>query len=84
MTSDTEHSAVEQKDRLHRFSSRRITSATPSSRVAIVLVLTMPIPSAAAAVLRTACSASPTRANTFSLDARSGYVATPDGNSIYM
>jgi hypothetical protein len=85
MTSDTEHSAVEQKDRLHRFSSRRFTGAAPFVlAVATVLVLTMPIPSAAAAGAPDGLRCESNAANTFSLDARSGYVSTPDGNSIYM
>jgi hypothetical protein len=85
MTSDTEHSAVEQKDRLHRFSSRRFTGAAPFVlAVATVLVLTMPIPSAAATGAPDGLRCESNAANTFSLDARSGYVATPDGNSIYM
>ena len=64
--------------------SHRFTTAAPVVLVvAIVLALTMPMPSLAASTTDgLPCEAN--TANTFSLDARTGYVATPDGNSIYM
>ena len=63
---------------------RRIWAATGALALATGLVLTAPASSGSAAAGPTngiVCQNSDS--NTFSLDATSGYIATPDGNSIY-
>jgi FtsP/CotA-like multicopper oxidase with cupredoxin domain len=69
---------------MNKTRSNTVLSAAPFVlAVATVLMLTMPVPSTAAtAVVGLPCQAN--AANTFSVDAKSGYVSTPDGNSIYM
>jgi FtsP/CotA-like multicopper oxidase with cupredoxin domain len=70
---------------MHAINHRLGRLAPPLLAVAIVGVFLAPLnaPSAAAAGADgLVCEVND--ANTFSLDAREGYIATPDGNSIYM
>jgi FtsP/CotA-like multicopper oxidase with cupredoxin domain len=66
-----------------RSRTRRILAAAGAAAIGTGLVLTVPTGGSAAAGPTTGIVCETSASNTFSLDARAGYINTPDGNSIY-
>ena len=62
---------------------RRVIAGGAVLAMVTALLLTLPTSGTAAADPTTGIVCQSNPANTFSLDARSGYISTPDGNSIY-
>jgi FtsP/CotA-like multicopper oxidase with cupredoxin domain len=70
---------------MSRIRAPRPTTVIPALLIVLVtFVLLVPATSTSAAEVRDGLPCEANASNTFSMDARSGYVSTPDGNSIYM